>query len=95
MVQVAALIKDKERKHSEAMRYYEKGGELGNKAALLNMGNCYFFGKGVEQDKEKGIEMYGMCGGIGDNELEWIRKLSNERFVCGVELDLSGLFLFE
>ena len=88
------LKKDKEGKHSEAMKFYTRSGELGNKAAFLNMGNCYMFGKGVSKDKKKGIEMYGKCGKIGDDELGWIRELSNDRYVCGKELDLYCLFLF-
>jgi len=83
------LMKDKEGKHSEAMKLYEKAGELGNKAAFLNMGNCYMFGKGISQDKKKAIEMYGKCGKICDDELEWIRELSNDKYVCGITLDLS------
>ena len=91
------LMKDKEGKHSAAMKLYEKAGELGNKAAFLNMGNTYMFGagsffRGVKQDKKKGIEMYGRCGRISERELEWIRKLSNDRFVCEKELDLRCLF---
>ena len=84
------LMRDKEGKHEEAMKLYEKAGELGNKAAFLNMGNCYMFGKGVKQDKKKGIGMYGKCGRIGDGELGWIRELSNDKFVCGKKLNLSG-----
>ena len=86
------LMKDKKGKHSEAMKLYEKGGELGNKAAFLNMGNCYMFGQGVSEDWKKGIEMYGKCGKIGDDELGWIRELSNDRYVCGKELDLVVCF---
>ena len=89
------VMKDKEGKHKEAMKLYKKAGELGNKAAFLNMGNCYMFGKGVEQDKKKGIEMYGKCGQIGDDELGWMRELSNDRFVCGKKLDLYGLFFIK
>ena len=88
------LMKDKDGKHEEAMRLYEKGGVLGNKAAFLNMGNCYMFGKGVKEDKKKGIEMYEKCGSIGDDELGWIRELSNDKFVCGTVLNLLCLFLF-
>ena len=87
------LMKDKEGKHEEAMKFYEKGGELGNKAAFLNMGNCYMFGKGVNQDKKKGIEMYEKCGSIADVELGRMRELSNDMLVCGKKLDLRGLFL--
>ncbi len=87
------LMRDKKGKHSEAMKFYEKGGELGNKAAFLNMGNCYMFGKGVGKDLEKGIEMYEKCGKIGDDELGWIRELSNDRYLCENQLNLSGLFL--
>ena len=87
------LEKDKAGKHSEAMKFYEEAGVLGNKAAFINMGNLYMFGKGVEQDWEKGIEMYKKCGIISDDELGWIRKLSNEKYVCGKELNLKCLFL--
>ena len=86
------LMKNKEGKYSEAMRYFEKGGELGNKAAFLNMGNCYMFGKGVGQNRTKGVEMWKKCGKIEESEVRWMRKLSNDRFVCGKELDLSCLF---
>ncbi len=88
------LMKDKEGNHEEAMELYEKAGKLGNKAAFLNMGNCYMFGKGVKEDKKKGIEMYEKCGRIGDDELGWIRKLSNDRYVCGTKLNLKSLSLF-
>ena len=87
------LKKDKAGRHKEAMVLYERAGELGNKAAFINMGNCYMFGKGVGQDKKKGIEMYGKCGRISKRELGWIRELSNDKFVCEEELDLESLFL--
>ena len=92
------LMKDKEGKHSEAMKMYEKAGKLGNKAAFLNMGNTYMFGAGsffraVKKNVKKGIEMYGRCGRIGDGELGWIRELSNDRLVCREELNFDGLLL--
>ena len=89
------LEKDKEGKHSEAMKLYERAGELGNKGGFMNMGNCFLFGKGVEEDGEKGIEMWKKCGKIEESEVMWMRKLSNERFVCGKELYLVSLFQSE
>ena len=89
------LEKDKKGEHEDAMRLYERAGELGNKAGFMNMGNCYMFGKGVKQDRRKGVEMWKKCGKIEESEVMWMRKLSNERFVCGEELYLSGLFQSE
>ncbi len=89
---IEGLEKDKERKHEEAMKLYERAGELGNKAGFMNMGNCYMFGKGVKQDKRKGIEMWKKCGKIEESEVRWMRKLSNDRFVCGEKMDLRSLF---
>ncbi len=86
------LEKDKEWNHSEAMKLYERAGELGNKGGFMNMGNCYLFGKGVGEDKRKGIEMWKKCGKIEESEVRWMRKLSNDRFMCGEDLDLHGLF---
>ena len=91
---VEGLEMDKEGKHEEAMVLYKRAGELGNKAAFLNMGNCYMFGRGVERDKKKGIEMYGKCGGIKSEDLGWMRELSNDRYVCETVLDLGSLFSF-
>ena len=86
------LKKDREGKHEEAMRLYERAGELGNKGGFMNMGNCYMFGKGVKEDRWKGIEMWMKCGRIEESEVRWMRKLSNDRFVCGEELNLNCLF---
>ena len=86
------LEKDKEGKHKEAMKLYERAGELGNKGGFMNMGNCYLFGKGVEKDRKKGIEMWKKCGKIEESEWGWLRELSNDRFVCEKELNLYGLF---
>jgi len=85
------LEKDKKGNHEEAMKLYAMAGDLGNKAAFLNMGNCFMFGKGVEEDKRKGIEMFMKCNVIDDDDLDWIRKLSNDMFVCDVKLDLSAM----
>ena len=89
---VEGLEMDKEGKHEEAMVLYKRAGELGNKAAFINMGNCYMFGKGVDKYWEKGIEMYGKCGGIKSEDLGWVRELSNDRYVGETKLFLRGLF---
>ena len=86
------LDKDKYGQHEEAMELYERAVNLGNKAGFINMGNCFVFGKGVEEDKWKGIEMWEKCGKIEESELWWMRELSNDRFVCSAALDLNGLF---
>ena len=88
------LKKDKEGKHEEAMRLYEEAGKKDNKAAFINMGNCYMFGKGVEEDWKKGIEMYAKCRGICGDERGWIMRLSNDKYVCETKLNLNCLFLF-
>ena len=75
-----------------------KQGSWETRQFFLNMGNSCMFGVGsglfgkIKQDVKKGFEMYRKCGRIDDDELGWIRELSNERFVCGKELDLSGSF---
>ena len=86
------LEKDKERKYSEGMKFYERAGELGNKVSFMNMGNYFMFGNGVERDEKKGIEMWKKCGKIEESEVRWMRKLSNDRFVCWKMLDLRCLF---
>ena len=89
------LEKDKEGKHSEAMKLYERAGKLGNKGGFMNMGNYYLFEEGFFDKKKKGLEMWKKCGKIEESEVRWMRKLSNDRFVCGKELYLVSLFQSE
>ena len=39
--------------YSKAIKYYEKSASFGNPQALKNLGNLYFFGKGVKQNLNK------------------------------------------
>ena len=42
-----------EQSYEKAMYWYEKGKELGDPCCTYGVGACYYFGDGVEQDKEK------------------------------------------
>ena len=87
-----ALMKHQSGDHSGAVKLYEEAIKSGNKLAYLNLGNCYLFGIGVSWDKKKGLEMYSKCGEIDSEGLLWMKKLSNDKFVCGKKLELWGLF---
>ncbi len=91
-----ALVRHNEGKHSEAIRIYSELSEKGCQLAYLNLGNCYLFGVGVEKDIDKGFEMYGRCGAINDDDLKWMRRLSNDRYmnVNTLNLGMSLPFIF-
>lgn len=44
--------------YSKAIKYYEKSASFGNPQALKNLGNLYFFGKGVKQNLNKAREYF-------------------------------------
>ena len=86
-----ALTKHDERNHSEAVKIYSELVEKGSQLACFNLGNCYLFGVGVRKDRKKGLELFGKCGGVKNDDLDWMRKLSNCMFVCNKNLDLGSL----
>ena len=88
-----ALTKHKEGNHPKAVKIYSGLVEGGCQFACFNLGNCYLFGVGVEKDIKKGLELFGKGRGIKNEDLGWMRKLSNDRYVCEKELNLSCLFL--
>ena len=47
-----------ENNYDKAISYYRKAVELGNKYALVNLGNSYFDGEGVKNDAEEAVKWY-------------------------------------
>ena len=47
-----------EQSFEKAMYWYEKGKELGDPRCAYGVGACYYFGDGVEQDKEKAKQIH-------------------------------------
>ena len=41
----------------KAFEWQKKSAQQGNPAGELSLGNCYYFGKGVETNKEEGIKL--------------------------------------
>jgi hypothetical protein len=52
------------------------------------------FGVGVSENKETGLEYWINGGRIEENDLGWMRELSNSRYVSKSVLDLRGLLFF-
>ena len=47
-----------EQSFEKAMYWYERGKELGDPRCAYGVGACYYFGDGVEQDKEKAKKIH-------------------------------------
>ena len=47
-----------EQSYEKAMYWYEKGKELGDPCCTYGVGACYYFGDGVEQDKDKAKQIH-------------------------------------
>ena len=80
----------------EAIAAYKKAGEMGNAIGYFNAGNCLLFGTmGVEQDKKKGLKMWGkgaeLVKSSGEMGMERWAEESNEKVACTEVLDLSCL----
>ena len=88
------MIKHSEGNHSKAVKIYSELSEKGSKLACYNLGNCYFYGIGVEKDLKKVMEMFGKCETVKDDDLRWMRLLSNDRHMKATSLDLHVCFSF-
>ncbi len=89
-----ALLKHQKGEHSEAMKIYQDLCEKECNFAFLNLGNCFIFGLGVKTDKRKGLEKYREYGTLVDEDLEWMKKLSNGQYIQTPSLDLKFCSFF-
>lgn len=68
MVEAADLLDedDAEASQKKAFSYLQQAADLGEADAYYTLGNKYFFGKGVPEDKEKGVFYYKQAARNGD-----------------------------
>ena len=76
-----------EQSYEKAMYWYEKGKELGDPCCTYGVGACYYFGDGVEQDKEKAkqihINAYKPLLELIEKEKESPRRQAFSKFCLG------------
>ena len=76
-----------EQSFEKAMYWYEKGKKLGDPRCAYGVGACYYFGDGVEQDKEKAkqihMEAYEPLLKLINEEQESSRRQAFSKFCLG------------
>lgn len=76
-----------EQSFEKAMHWYEKGKKLGDPRCAYGVGACYYFGDGVEQDKEKAKqihnEAYESLLSLINKEQESPRRQAFSKFCLG------------
>ena len=50
-----------------AFKWYKKSAELGNSYAMYGLGECYFYGRGVEESTDKAMKCYIKAAEMGNN----------------------------
>ena len=91
---VRALEKHERGEHRAAVELYKKAAEKGSQIACFNLGNCYRSGRGAGRNWQKAIEWWKKGGEIKAEDVEWMRELSNDRWMKATKLDLRGLLAF-
>ena len=72
----------------EGNMYLSKGAEMGNREAVHNLGNSYYYARGVEQDVEKAVELWQRGAEMGNPDS--MRTIGNcYLHGVGVECDVS------
>jgi len=51
---------------AKALEFYHRAAELGHPRAMGNLGNAYYYGRGVEVDKHKALEFYHRVAELGN-----------------------------
>ena len=70
------VIIDPSADYSEAVKWYRKAAEQGNKQAQYNLGVCYESGRGVPQDYSEAVKWYRKAAEQGvDYAKEQLQKL--------------------
>ena len=86
-----------EQDYTQAIRYYERAGELGDDMACIMLGYCYRWGKGVKRDKNKRKYWLGKCRKINlriplNHHLSGWKKVV-KRFRGAYQIDCSDCVL--
>ncbi len=86
-----------EQDYAQAIRYYERAGELGDDMACIMLGYCYRWGKGVKRDKNKRKYWLGKCRKINlriplKHHLSSWKKVG-KRFRGAYQIDCSSCVL--
>jgi len=63
----------------EAVRWYTKAAELGQREAMTGLGRCYEYGTGVDKDIDKAVEWYRKAAKLGQEMAkENLRRLGKD-----------------
>ena len=88
---VRALEEHERGEHEAAVELYKEAAEKGSQLACFNLGNCIMFRKGVERNWLKAIEWWKKGGEIKNEDVEWMRELSNDRWMEATKLSIFCL----
>ena len=64
---------ERENNYDEAVRYYKLAAEKGRTVAMYNLGNLYWFGRGVEENEAEAFRYYSMAE--SDESIERLYRL--------------------
>lgn len=60
------MILNNEGRYDEALPYHKRSAEQGDKFGLHNLGNAYFYARGVERDEQKAIALWKKAAEMGN-----------------------------
>ena len=89
-----------QRDRNKALDLWHRSGELGYAGAFFNIGNAYYYGRGVARDEKKGIHYYKLAAMGGDSRarqnlgmyesLQGNNKRAIKHFMIAVEFGSNG-----
>ena len=82
-----ALNEEHTPEYDKAVEWYEKGTELGNVQALINLGYCHQYGRSVEKDMQKAFDCFHRAAIVSGNPEAFYKLGDMYRWGGGVEQD--------
>ena len=98
IVEDAAILCDRglqayrEQDYKTAIPYYQASAQLGSSAAMCNLGYCYYYGRGVQRDKEMARYYWETSAVLGEAASTY--KLGDMHRNGDIEADESVAWLY-
>jgi tetratricopeptide (TPR) repeat protein len=84
---VGALNEERTPEYDQAFKWYEKGADLGNVQALINLGYCYQYGRSVEKDMQKAYDCFHRAALVSTSPEAYYKLGDMYRWGDGVKQD--------
>jgi TPR repeat protein len=95
-ITMLGLFLNEEQKYEEANAYHKRATELGDPFGMHNLGNAYFYGRGMTPDGEKAFLLWEQAAHLGNvDSMTTLGKCYRDGKIVKRDIDKSIFYLNE